>query len=47
MTIPPEWREEDPLLRADILKDWIGLLTQEYELAVSELFDPRFTRAAQ
>jgi hypothetical protein len=31
-----EWRENEPLLRADILKDWIYELQQEYDLAVKE-----------
>lgn len=29
----------DPLMRADLLKDWIGELTQEYEIAVKGLFN--------
>jgi hypothetical protein len=33
-----EWREHDALLRADILKDWIYDLQQEYDLAVKELW---------
>lgn len=34
------WHEDnDPLMRADLLKDWIGLLTKEYNLAVSQLFN--------
>lgn len=31
--------DEDPLLRADVLKDWIFLLEREYELAVEQMFD--------
>jgi hypothetical protein len=31
--------DEDPLLRADVLQDWIGLLQREYDLAVQTMFD--------
>ena len=31
------WRKQDGLFRADILQDWIGLLQQEYELALKDM----------
>lgn len=31
--------DEDALLRADVLQDWIGLLQREYELALKEMFN--------
>jgi len=31
------FKDADPLLRADILQDWIDELYQEYEKAVSEM----------
>lgn len=31
-----EFRKFDPLLRADLLKDWIGDLNVEYEKALEE-----------
>jgi hypothetical protein len=33
-----KWRGHDPLLRADILQDWIADLTEEYNYAVENLF---------
>ena len=30
-------RENDALMRADLLQDWIGLLTHEYTKAVLEM----------
>jgi len=33
-----KWREHDPLLRADILNDWIYELSEEYNYAVENLF---------
>ncbi len=34
----PSWLEMDPLLRADILKDWIHDLQNEYHHALKELW---------
>ena len=32
------WRRDNyPLLRADILQDWIGLLEQEYDVALEDM----------
>jgi hypothetical protein len=39
VSIPAEWRELDGLVRADILKDWIGILQIEYDIAVLEMID--------
>jgi hypothetical protein len=33
-----KWSEHEPLLRADILKDWIYLLQIEYDIAHQEAF---------
>jgi hypothetical protein len=32
-----KWRNHHALLRADILQDWIALLTQEYDIALNEM----------
>lgn len=37
MLVPDEWLQADPLLRADILKDWIYSLENQYESALIEL----------
>lgn len=37
MLVPNEWLEADPLLRADILKDWIYSLENQYKSALVEL----------
>jgi hypothetical protein len=31
------WRKHDALFRADVLKDWIGLLQKEYEIALEDM----------
>lgn len=35
--VPPEWRELDPLTKADILKDWIYALESEYKSSLVEM----------
>lgn len=42
--IPPEWSEMCPMVRADLLKDWIADLSQEYNKTLAELF-PRKAKA--
>ncbi len=37
LIIDPDWNALPPLLRADILKDWIHLLDEEYVKARSEM----------
>jgi hypothetical protein len=34
--IPDDWRKYDPLLRMDLLKDWIHELEEEYDRAHAE-----------
>ena len=34
---PPEWLQLDPLLRADLLKDWLIELEKQYDAAVAEM----------
>jgi len=34
---PANWPEHDLLLRADLLNDWIGQLTETYNRTVAEL----------
>jgi len=36
VSFPPEWRDNDPLLRLDLLQDWIGELTQSYNEAFAD-----------
>ena len=31
MQLPPEWEVEYPLMKLDLLKDWIYLLEMEYK----------------
>ena len=38
-----EFRDQDCLVRADILQDWIYLLNKEYESALKECFPRRAT----
>lgn len=33
-----DWHNLDNLMKADILQDWIGELTKEYNFAVTHLF---------
>ena len=34
--MPDDWAEHNGLLRADILKDWIGLLEEQYLIAMND-----------
>lgn len=34
--MPDDWNQHHFLLRADILKDWIGLLGQEYDKTLED-----------
>lgn len=42
VTFPTEWRLNDAMLRADLLKDWIEELEFEYQLALFELLPTKF-----
>ena len=35
--IDESFRKEDPLFRADVLKDWLNEIELEYEMAVKDL----------
>lgn len=35
--VPDEWQQANPLLKADILKDWIYALESQYNSALVEL----------
>ena len=35
--VPDEWQKADPLLKADILKDWIYALESQYKASLVEL----------
>lgn len=35
--VPDEWQHLDPLLKADILKDWIYALESQYKASLVEL----------
>ena len=37
--MPDDWTEHNGLLRADILKDWIGLLEEQYLIAMNDWRD--------
>jgi hypothetical protein len=39
-----KWREVPALLRADLLKDWLVELEGEYQLAISEAFEPQYSK---
>ena len=41
--VPAEFNEYSAITRADILKDWIHDLAVEYNLALSQLFNPPAT----
>lgn len=34
--VPDEWLADDPLMRADILQDWISNLQAAYEIALDD-----------
>lgn len=36
LLMPDDWQENHPLLRADLLKDWITALERHYNAAVVE-----------
>ena len=36
--MPDDWAEHNGLLRADILKDWIGMLQRHYDAALVEWY---------
>jgi TorA maturation chaperone TorD len=38
---PTHWKELAPMTRADLLQDWIGILTEEYRATWSELFEAK------
>lgn len=42
VAFPPEWRLNDAMLRADLLKDWIEQLEEEYQIACFELLPIKF-----
>jgi hypothetical protein len=35
--MPPDWRGLDPVLRADLLRDWLYDLQEEYIQAVNKI----------
>lgn len=37
LIVPDEWQQADPLLKADILKDWIYALENQYKASLVEL----------
>ena len=38
LLMPDNWMQNSPLLRADILKDWIGMLQRHYDAALVEWY---------
>ena len=45
--VPDEWQQSDPLLKADILKDWIYALESQYKATLVELNAQSVIRKAQ
>ena len=45
--VPDEWQQSDPLLKADILKDWIYALESQYKASLVELNAQSVIRKAQ
>lgn len=45
--VPDEWQQADPLLKADILKDWIYALESQYNSALVELKTQSVIRKAK